>query len=508
MRNIKSDLTRFAALVGMTLGWSTPGRAAYETIFLKKPDLPITVFNITFSVGSADDPVGKEGIAELTARLLREGGVKAYGDLPARSREQIEDFLFPFAADIYFSVSAQQTSFRVTTTAADAEKVYAVLEQLFLAPALSEGDFERTRSEMLDILQNQWPREDQEELGKAALERQIFGKSHPYGHVTTGTVKSIQAIKIEDVRSFLTQTYTQKRIVAGVAGVVSTSLEKRIGKAFSVLPEGTAQPIPAAVSHPKGARLLLVKGPFDAVGVHLGHSLPFHRGQKDFAEMYLGSMAFGKHRSFVGRLMQKVREIRGLNYGTYTYVEDFPNGGHHLTEPTQVARSQQAFTLWARPTPLGNGCFLLKQVHREITLLATEGLSADEFSRTQSHVVGATALLATSLDRQLGYAIDSKFYGMDGDYLANLQAEVRKTTREKVNALLKKYIDPEYLEIVVVTPDPERFKKELASSECKIHYAAGVTMPQAVLDEDVQIAQHKIPLERIEVVDSEQLFKE
>ena len=36
---------------------------------------------------------------------------------------------------------------------------------------------------------------------------------------------------------------------------------------------------------------------------------------------------FGPHRVSGGRLFQRIREMRGINYGDYAYIEYFPRGG-------------------------------------------------------------------------------------------------------------------------------------------------------------------------------------
>ncbi len=487
------------------------GAAFAKPAFLlnTSPDLPVTAFNLTFRVGSADDPKGSEGLAHLTATLMREGGVKAWGKLPARSRAEIEDFLFPLAASIGVSTQKEQTSFQVTSSAADAETVFGILAQMILAPAFTPEDFERLKAETLDALTKQFPREDQEELGKAVLDQAIWGKGHPYSHVVEGTVDGAKSLTVEKVQAFYKSLFTQKRLTVGITGVIPKALSARVKTVFNSLPAGKSDravipPAPKA----DGIDLLLVKGPFESTGVHLGEAISVTRSSPDFPAMYLTSAAFGKHRSFVGRLMRVVREERGLNYGTYSYVEDFPSGGQLLTEPTQAARSRQAFTMWGRPTPLDNGCFLLRQMHHEVDSLAKEGLTAPEFELGKSHLVGFTPLLGTGLERRLGYAIDSVFHGIKGDYLLGLQGSIEKLSRETANATIKKYLHPSAMHVVVVTPEPEKFRDAILSDKCEIHYPAGITKPESVTKEDAKLAVAKLALtpERIRIVSSDDVF--
>ncbi len=509
---MKSTLLLASAVLLTSL---TAFAGAEPRLILKKnSDLPITAFNLTFRVGSADDPADVAGLANMTARLLREGGVLATKvggvALPARSRAELEEFMFPLAADIDVSSEVEQISFRVTASKSDAELVFNILTQMITAPAFNASEFDRLKAEEVDSLTKSRPREDEEELGKAALFAQMFGAGHPYSHVVEGSVHGLRALTLDKVKEFYKANFTRRRLTVALAGVVSPQLAKRARTAFAVLPSGTASRavIPAATPE-KELRLTIVKGPFDATGVHLGAPVPFNRASGDFADMYLAAWAFGKHRSFVGRLMKSVREVRGLNYGTYSYVENFPGGGHLLSEPTQAARTVQAFTVWARPTPPDNGCFLLRQVYREVTNLAAEGLTKAEFELTQSHLVGTAPLQATGLERRLGYAIDSEFYGIKGDYLAALQAKARNAKLTHVNELLHKYVHPKNLEIVVVTRDPEEFKKQILSERCDIHYGSGVEKPADVLAEDKLIAAFPLGLkaENIQIITSESVFE-
>ncbi|MBI3557766.1 MAG: insulinase family protein [Deltaproteobacteria bacterium] len=520
MRKIKMK-----ALPTFTLGFiaavlltATGARAGVSPhlILNKSADLPITAFNLTFRVGSADDPSELSGLANLTAHLMREGGVLATKvgstPMPARTRAELEEYMFPLAADIDVSSETEQVSFRVTASSTDAMTVFNVLAQMVTAPAFNAGEFDRLKAEETDALTKALPREDEEELGKAALFQRMYGAGHPYSHVTTGSVSGLRRLTVDKIKAFYKTTFTRRRLTVAIAGVVSPQLAARARTVFSGLAEGTTAVAHIPATNADGGRelhLTIVKGPFDATGVHLGAPLPINRASRDFPDLYLAAWAFGKHRSFVGRLMKSVREVRGLNYGTYSYVENFPGGGSRLSEPTQAARTAQAFTVWARPTPPENGCFLLRQVFRETSNLASEGLTSSEFELTQSHLVGNAPLQASGLERRLGYAIDSQFYGIKGDYLGSLQNRARRARLAHVNELLHRYLHPRNMEIVVVTRDPEEFKKQILSPRCDIHYASGVEKPGEVLAEDKVIAAYPMGLkpENIQIVTSESVFE-
>lgn len=495
-------LTVLLSLVGLYV-------YAAPTVLLPKADtgLPVTTINLTFRVGAADDPADQAGIAALTAKMLREGGVKKWKDMPARTRAQIEDFLFPYAAHIDVSAEREQTSISVTTSAKDSVTIFRLIVQMLQFPAWDAREFARLKAETLDELSKRLPREDQEDLGKFALDQAIYGKTHPYGHVLEGTVKSVKGLKLEQVKAFYTKSFTSNRLIVGLDGVVSDELKGLVNTGLAFLPQSPKDKtdIPAAPAT-TGRRLTIVTGPFEATGIHIGQPLLFNRGNPEFAPMYLASIAFGKHRSFVGRLMRTVRAERGLNYGSYAYVEDFPYGGRVLMPPTQVARTRQAFTVWGRPTPLPNGCFLLRQLLREVESLTTEGLTSAEFEVAQSHLVGSLPLASASLERNMGEQIDRAFYGASDTLIPQLE----KLKLRDVNAALKHHLTPNNLQIVVVTPDAEKFKEAIGKPRCDIEYAPGIEKGDDVKAEDEKIATYPlhIPPANVRTISAESVFSE
>ena len=469
----------------------TPAAPAAElrAILLDRSTLPVTEFQLTFRVGSADDPAGKEGLAELTARMLREGGSKALGTRPATTRSELEDALFPLAADIDVDVESEQTTFSVTAPVDEAERVLDLLAQVTTAPAFDAKEFERIRAATVLDLKHRWPQEDSEELGKAVLDAVVFGKGHPYAHVSEGTVKSVTALTLDDIRKFYAEKYTLRRLTAGLAGNASEALRRRFDRHLRRLPAGAEEstPIPPAPTS-SALSLTVVKGPFESVGVHIGVPIDVTRASDTFPAWYLVATAFGKHRSFVGRLMRVVREERGLNYGAYAYVEAFPGGGRRLTEPTQAARQRQAFTLWGRPTSVENGCFLLKQMYREMVSLANDGITEEEFALAKSHLLGTVPMMDTELDRALGYRIDAAFYRIGDDPTARLLKGIEALDRKTVNQVLKTQLKPFQAKLVVTTPDPARLKAELAAPSCAIHYPPGIKKSGRIRSEDEAIA--------------------
>ncbi len=504
-----------------------------QWVRLPTKQLPLAAVHLTFETGSAADPQGEEGITFLMAALLREGGVKELSlgkeKLPARGRHAIEEYFYPLAADVQVSVRRDQTTLKLICETSHCSEIIGVLSQIMLAPAFDPQEFERLKTELTEDLERRAPREDQEELGKQALENLMaMNAATPewrgYGHSTFGRAKAVAHLKLDRIQEYYLNSFLSAKLVVGVAGNLNAESEGKLKNLIEQIaiiksqhPKKSVPESRVETSVAKKApavKMQLVEGPFEAVGMHFGMPISVTRGHPDFPALYLASQGLGKHRVFVGRLMQVVREERGLNYGTYSYIEELPDGGTHLITPVHVARRKQAFTVWVRPTSLENACFAFRQVFGEVESFSKQGLTPQEFKDTQKHLVGAVPLLALGLDRNLGFEMDSVFYGLPAKNLSRLQSKIRKLKFQEVQAAVRRHFPQtnldESMSAVVVTPDPSRFLKEISAPECSIHYPAGVEKSPEIKREDALIQKFKVPYgkaDETQTIKSESIYE-
>src|SRR3989475_4691796 len=100
-----------------------------------------------------------------------------------------------------------------------------------------------------------------------------------------------------------------------------------------------------------------------------------------------------------------------LNYGDYSYIENFIQDGGSTFPLTNIPRRQQFFSIWIRPVPPVNALYALRQATRELKMLVDRGLSAQDFEATRKYLLNYSRLWAQDQSRRLGYQLDSEFYG-------------------------------------------------------------------------------------------------
>ncbi|HUI66059.1 MAG TPA: insulinase family protein, partial [Bacteroidota bacterium] len=199
------------------------------TVLLPVKNDPTVSVRIWFKVGSEDDPPGKEGLAFLTAQMLADASTSQ------NTYEQILDKLYPLAAAYEAEVSVEMTVISGRVHKDNLKVYYPLLIDAITRPAFAPQDLERIRSQALNYLESTLRYSSDEELGKAALYNAIFAGT-PYGHITAGTVSSLKAITMDDIRAFYRAHYTRDNLVIGLGGGYTSSLLEQIKKDLAALP--------------------------------------------------------------------------------------------------------------------------------------------------------------------------------------------------------------------------------------------------------------------------------
>ena len=298
----------------------TPVAGSAAETLSQPSDSPLVTFRILFETGAASDPEGKQGVAALTAAMLSKGGTATM------TYNQIVESLFPMAASLSAQVDKEMTVFGGTTHIENLERYYSLLRSMLLEPGWREDDFRRLKDEALNFLRIQLRANNEEELCKEFLFLNIF-ENHPYGHHNSGTLSSLEKLTLEDVKAFYRQNYRRGNLVIGLAGGYPDGFAKRVESDFDVLPAGRPDPVPLpAPARPSGLRVKIIEK--DTRGTHIafGFPIPVTRSSPDWPALKLVQSYFGQHRSSKSHLFQRIREVRGMNYGDYAYIEYFPRG--------------------------------------------------------------------------------------------------------------------------------------------------------------------------------------
>jgi zinc protease len=454
---------------------------AASTTIVPSRTSPLVALRFVFKVGSQDDPKGKEGLAALTAAMVTEGGTNQY------SYEQLLERFYPMAAGLSGDCHKMVTVFAGEVHRDNLATYVPLVAGMLTAPRFDPEDFTRLKNEAIDFLSKTLRAGSDEELGKWTLQVELY-KNHPYGHVDRGTVLGLKSITLDDVKAFHREHYSREALALGVAGGQGPLLAEGIKLQLAELPSVPLKPreLPKPES-PRGLKTTIVQKPCDSTAISLGFPIDVTRRDDDFYALAVANSYLGEHRTFNGKLMQDLRGKRGLNYGDYSYVEDFIQEGPSRFPVPNNPRSQQYFSIWLRPVPHEKAVFALRGALWELDRLVKSGMSKEDFEATRDFLLNYSKLQVQTPSRRLGYAMDGAFYDRE-DLVAEFARRLPRLTVEAVNAAVRRHLVAPGFQVVFVTKDAESLAKALKSNApSPITYDTKGT-PEAVLTEDKEIA--------------------
>jgi zinc protease len=502
-RHVASALI-FTALLqtpALTQNPSTPFGRSGQAPVLQHGSSPLIVFRILFTTGAAFDPPGKEGLASLTAAMLGQGGTRSM------TYQQIVDAMYPMATSVNWQVDKEMTVFTGTTHVENFDRFYGLMKDMLLDPGFRQEDFTRVRDEAVNFLKVSLRESNDEELGKEYLYNLIYA-GHPYGHHNRGTVASLQKLTIDDVRGFYRDRYTRANFVLGLAGNYPNGFAEKVEADFAKLPAGSADrkrfEAPALAA---GNRIAIITRDTRSTAISLGFPIDVNRASSDWPALEVAVSYIGQHRSSNGYLYGWLREARGLNYGDYAYVEYFPRGMFQFTPDPNLARQQQIFQIWIRPVEVNTGVFTLRAALYGYDRFVRDGLSREAFEATRQFLTKYSNILTQTQSARLGYALDSRYYGI-GDYNTYVRDALAKLTVEDVNRAIRQHLTTDRLQIVIVTKDPKPFQDAVAkNTPSPIVYNS--PKPKAIMDEDAVMQAYRINVkpQDVAVIPVERVFQ-
>jgi zinc protease len=462
---------------------------------------PLITFRFVFLTGAASDPADKPGVAALTAAMLAEGGTREM------TYKQILDAMFPMATSVQHQTDKEMITFSGVTHVDNLQAYYKIFRAMLLDPGWREDDLKRLRDDAVNYLRVSLRGNNDEELGKEVLYNQIYA-GLPYGHENVGAASALEKMTIADLQAFYKTHFTQANLIIGLAGGYPASFLDQVKADFAKLPPGPPPALKLPAPKPiEGIHVTMVEKNTRSVAYSIGFPIDVRRGDPDYPALLVMQSYFGQHRDSGGRLFERMRQVRGLNYGDYAYIEYFPRGMFQFEPDPNLGRRQQIFQIWIRPVEPQTAHFALRLAMFELNMLVNEGLSEKSFERSRSFLTKYVNLLMKTKRAELGYAIDSQYYGI-GDYATYIKTSLAKLTREDVNRTIRKHLRATNLDIVVVAKDCESLKKQLLSGEpSPMTYNS--PKPQEVLDEDKTVERWKIDLkpENVRIVPVEQVFE-
>ena len=489
-------------LNGLVAELNQPQGDALFSVLDKRSSSPLVDVNILFYTGAAADPMGKKGLAALTASMVARGGSES------RSYKEIQKALYPIAGSFGVQIDKEMISFRGRVNKDKVDEWYKIVSDQLLNPGWREDDFKRLKKEQLDGIKAGLKASNDEELGKEVLYSKLY-QGHAYESYNYGDISDLEALTLDDLKVFYNAEFTQAKLNLGISGAMSDEAKATLINDLSSLPKGDVKRLTVADAPAlEGRHATIVEKTAKSTAVSFGFPIDTIRSDKDWAALWLMRSYFGEHRNSNSFLYQRIRQIRGMNYGDYAYIEYFPRGMFQTMPDANLGRSEQIFQIWLRPLRSNNDAhFATRVAQYELDKLIENGMTEKNFESTRNFLINYVPQMVASQDRQLGYALDSKFYNTD-EFVSYVRKQLASLTVEDVNRVIAENLQNKNIHYVFITGDAKDMKARLAN-ETVSPLTYNAEKPKSLTDEDKVIESYKLAIDKanIEVMDVKDVFK-
>jgi predicted Zn-dependent peptidase len=394
-------------------------------LLMERHQVPLLSLQVIVKAGSVADPAGSEGVASLTAELLRKG-------TKTRSADQFSAELDFIGGQFGTSATSDYTGITAEFVKKDISKGLDLLANALLNPTFPQDEVTKLRKQRIDGIKAA----KDEALGVLRIycNSYLYG-SHPYARPTEGDEKSLAGITHDAVEKFYQSYYTPASTILAVVGDFSSAeMEKLVAEKFGTWPARPAPamnlPEPAVV---QGKKLLLIDKPDSTQTFYCIGNLGIARTNPDRVYLRVVNTLFGGR--FTSMLNTELRINSGLTYGARSFFDQRKVRGPFLISSyTRNATTEKAVDMTLD---------ILKRLHEK-------GITEDELKSAKNYLKGQFPPTIETSDQLASLLAQLEFYGLDEQEINNFYAQLDAMTLADAKRVIQQYFPLDNLVFVLI----------------------------------------------------------
>ncbi len=387
-------------------------------------DAPLVSIAVVVQTGTLNEGPGQDGLASLTAELMKEGA-------GSRTSQQLAEEASSMGGSLAISAGSDTTTARIGVLSEFASPAVRLLADVIQKPTLPEADFPRIQAALLRNLAVGKSRPAF--LAEDGLARAMFPAGHPYARAFPDET-FVKKHTAADVRNFYATQFGAARARLYVVGKFDrVQVKQAIEQTFSGWKRGPELIRNVPKMEAKRQVLFIDRPNSEQAVVRFAVPVPLDPTQPDFIPMQVADSLLGG--SFISRITTNIREEKG-----YTY------------SPGSSIRNNYKSAFWAHNSEIANkfAAPAIQEILKEVNRLRAEPPSDEELGRIKAEMAGTFVIRNANNNgvlQQLAY-VDAQ--GLTDDYLRTFVTKVQAVNRADIQRLAETYLNPAKMTYVVV----------------------------------------------------------
>ena len=392
---------------------------------IEQNELPLVQFTLRIEGGHYLERPEKSGVAYILSELMMEG-------TRDKTPEELEDAIGLLGAGINVEAGDEDITISANTLARNYDKTLSLVEEILLEPRFDPAEFERIKKRLLTRLKQQ--EGDAPAIASTVSRKMLYGDEHILGIPASGTIETVSAITLDDVKAFYNKNVSPTVSAFHVAGDISQSEVIRSLQRLTTSWDAKQVEWPEykAKTADEQSQLYFIDVPGAKQSVIIGGQLTFPGASEDYNNLVYANDRLGAGSS--ARLFQLLRIEKGYTYGAYSYI----------------LRLESMSALMAQTSVRAN------VTKESLDLLTNEieqykdTFTQDDFATTQNIVIKRQTREFEILGSLLGVLEDISRFDLPLDYLEHEQKELSNLELSDFKQTIQQYMNPKRMDYLVV----------------------------------------------------------
>jgi zinc protease len=387
--------------------------------------LPLINLRLAFRSGDANDPAHQPGLSDMMSHLLTEGTT-------TRSSRQIAEEIERLGATLSVGSTSDFMTIAASGLSVYSEEILELAADVTLRATFPQNEVDLARENTKQMLIQQ--RAQPTFLASERMAQVMFGKEHPYSRISP-TPEMLDALTRDDLLSFHDSTFSPTNAVMIVVGDFEQDAliaeVERLFKDWQSVPVSRPVTAPLPERTTRGTFIIDRQGSAQSNIVIANHGIT--RTSSDYFPLLLMHTVLGANAS--SRLFMNLREEKGYTYGAYSNLD--------------ARRMAGTFRATAEVRTAVTGASL-HEFFYELNRIRDEAVREEEISNAKAYLTGVFPLRIETQEGLIDQLVSIKMFDLPDDYLSTYRDQVSAVTREDIQRVAQKYVQPDRSALVIV----------------------------------------------------------